>query len=86
MSYDKLASWLFYSKYAKGLLVLGSSPELLFKAFKIRNLIVWAEKRYAKNGFNDLEKLSADAIFPNVMARSIYNGIKIKLISFSSFG
>lgn len=48
MSYDKLASWLFYSKYAKGLLELGSYPELLFKAFKIRNLIVWAEKRYAK--------------------------------------
>ena len=66
MSYDKLASWLFYSKYAKGLLGLGSAPVLLFKALKIRNLIVWAEKRYAKNGFNDLEKLSADAIFPNV--------------------
>lgn len=79
MSYDKLASWLFYSKYAKGLLELGSAPVLLFKALKIRNLIVWAEKRYAKNGFNDLEKLSADAIFPNVMDRKYLQWDKDKI-------
>ena len=46
-----------FKQYGKGLLELGSAPELLFKALKIRNLIVWAEKRYARNGFNDLEKL-----------------------------
>lgn len=79
MSYDKLASWLFYSKYAKGLLGLGSAPVLLFKALKIRNLIVWAEKRYAKNGFNDLEKLSADAIFPNVKDKTYLKWGKDKI-------
>lgn len=66
INYDVLASWLFYSKYSKGLLELGSVPELLFEALKIRNLIVWGEKRYAGNGFYDLANINADAIFPKV--------------------
>ena len=65
IDYDKLASWLFYSKYTNGLLELGSAPELLFKAFKIRNLIVWAEKRYTQNGFRELEKITTKGMFPN---------------------
>ncbi len=67
INYDVLASWLFYSKYSNGLLDLGSVPELLFEALKIRNLIVWGERRYANNGFKDLDNMNADAIFPNVM-------------------
>ncbi len=64
MSSDKWLHGCFIQNMVKACYELGSAPELLFKALKIRNLIVWAEKRYAKNGFNDLEKLSADAIFP----------------------
>ena len=70
ISYDELASWLFYSKYSNGLLELGSVPKLLFEALKVRNLIVWSEKRYAEIGFGNLEKLNADVIFPNVMDKT----------------
>lgn len=66
IDYDDLASWLFYSKYTNGLLELDSAPELLFKALKIRNLIVWSEKLYTKQGMFILETLDADRIFPNV--------------------
>lgn len=66
MSYDMLASWLFYSKYSKGLLELGSAPDLLFRALKVRNLIVWSEKRYGQNGFRELESITAKELFPNV--------------------
>lgn len=36
-------------------------------------------KTLCKNGFNDLEKLSADAIFPNVMARKYLQWDKDKI-------
>lgn len=79
VSYDVLASWLFYSKYSNGLLELGSAPKLLFEALKIRNLIVWGERCYANNGFNILANMNADAIFPNVMDKTYLKWGKDKI-------
>ena len=79
IDYAVLASWLFYSKYSEGLLELGSSPELLFKALKIRNLIAWSEKRYANNGFNGLGNMNADSIFPNVTDKTFLKWGKDKI-------
>ncbi len=68
IDYNKLAAWLFYSKYENGLLEIGSAPKLLFQAFKIRNLIVWSDMLCAKNGMNSfLDSLTADKIFPNTV-------------------
>lgn len=49
---------LLYSKYSKGLLMLPPGPELLHRAFRMRNLLAWSEIMYAKEGFGLLRKLT----------------------------
>lgn len=79
VDYDKLASWLFYSKYPEGLVELGSSPQLLFEALKTRNLIVWSESLYAKQGVDVLDKLTADSVFPGVRDESYLKWTKPRI-------
>jgi DNA replication ATP-dependent helicase Dna2 len=56
----ELHAFLLYSKYAKGLLGLPSAPELLFRAIRIRNQIVWNELYWSRGGFKRLETLTPD--------------------------
>lgn len=80
IDYNKLAAWLFYSKYENGLLELDSAPELLFQAFKIRNLIVWSDMLCAKNGINSfLDSLTADKIFPNTTDGSFCKWVRPRI-------
>ena len=59
-----MASYLLYSKYASGLVELGSAPQLLFEAVRMRNQIAWSERWYAQHGMDVLATLTADSIFP----------------------
>lgn len=63
-NYDEMSAMLFYSKYAKGLLELGSAPKLLFEAIKMRNQLAWLELHCAEQGFSFLEKLTPETICP----------------------
>lgn len=49
-----IAAFLLYSKYENGLIGLGAAPDLLAKAFRIRNEIAASEIRIAHEGFNEL--------------------------------
>ncbi len=55
---------LLYSRYAKGLLIAPQAPELLMRAFKMRNLIAWTEIRYAKEekGLDFLKTLTPEKL------------------------
>ena len=66
--YSDMASYLLYSKYASGLIELGSAPRLLFDAVKVRNQIAWSERRFATDGMDVLAALTADSIFPGLHA------------------
>jgi hypothetical protein len=58
----ELYAYLLYSKYRKPLLGLSFSPELIFKAIKIRNEIAWSEIIYSNGCFKILDELSADKL------------------------
>lgn len=56
-----VSTFLLYSKYRESLLALGSSPELIFRAIKVRNGIAWTEQMLATaDGYKILEHLTAD--------------------------
>lgn len=58
-----LHAFLLYSKYKESLLGLGFSPDLMFRALKIRNGIAWTEIMYSrKDGVRILEELTPDAL------------------------
>lgn len=62
----ELHAFLLYSKYSKSLLGLGFSPELIFKAIKVRNGIAWTEMLYTQpNGFRILDGLTPDKLNMN---------------------
>jgi hypothetical protein len=57
----ELHAFLLYSKYTESLLGLGFSPELIFKAIKVRNGIAWTEMLYTQpNGYRILDGLTPD--------------------------
>lgn len=59
----ELHAFLLYSKYSKSLLGLGFSPELIFKAIKVRNGIAWTEMLYTQpNGYRILDSLKPDQL------------------------
>lgn len=64
-AYDEISSSLFYSKYSKGLLELGSAPQLFFEAIQIRNQLAWLEMHCAEHGFGFLSQLTPRSICPN---------------------
>lgn len=53
---------LLYSKYPNGLLSIPPMSELLLRAIKIRNLLVWSEFLYAKEGLDILATLTPDSL------------------------
>lgn len=57
-----ISSFLLYSKYERSLLRLGSAPELLAAAFRVRNEMAWCEMSYARGGFRLLERLTPEAM------------------------
>ena len=59
----ELHAFLLYSKYSESLLGLGFSPELIFKAIKVRNGIAWTEMLYTQpNGYWILDGLTPDRL------------------------
>lgn len=64
-SRGSLYSFLLYSKYPYGLLAVGNSPDLLFKALRIRNQIAWMEVWLSHgNHVSMLDKLTPERINP----------------------
>lgn len=59
---NQISNFLLYSKYCKGLLAVPQNPQLLLSAIKIRNLIVWSEILYAKEGLDILPTLTPDML------------------------
>lgn len=47
-----ISSFLLYSKYSNGLIGLGSAPQLLFEAIKMRNRLVRYENMYCLGGLS----------------------------------
>lgn len=62
--YEQLYTFLLYSKYKKGLLMLASAPRLLFEAFKLRNQIAWSEEWMAKGGLKFLTQVTPERLYP----------------------
>lgn len=56
-----LSSYLLYSKFSEPLVYKATAPELLHKALKIRNELVWAEMSYTRpDGYRILEALTPE--------------------------
>lgn len=54
-----LHTFMLYSRYTDSLLGLGNAPELLYKAFRVRNRLAWAELKLAQpDGYRLLERLT----------------------------
>lgn len=69
---EDLATYLFYSKYERGLLELGNAPRLLFEALKVRNEIAWSELHYAQRKMSVLESLDVEALFPHASGNRLW--------------
>nr|MBP7471902.1 AAA family ATPase [Prevotella sp.] len=59
---NHLSAFLLYSKYQKSLLGLGFAPELVFRALKVRNGMVWQDLCTAETGFGFLDGMTADSL------------------------
>ncbi len=57
---NQIRPFLLYSKYEHSLLHTDSAPELLYKAFRLRNQLVWSEIHYNSQGFGILKTLTAE--------------------------
>ncbi len=58
---DKLHNvMLLYSRYSKGLISKGHSPELMLRAIKMRNLLAWGEMHYSEEGVQLLDTLTSE--------------------------
>lgn len=70
----ELHAFLLYSKYSESLLGLGFSPELLFKAIKVRNGIAWTEMLYAQpNGYRILDGLTPEQLNMKRASDTLWN-------------
>ena len=59
----ELHAFLLYSRYSESLLGLGFSPELMFKAIKVRNGIAWMDMQLTKpGGYQMLDRLTPDRL------------------------
>ena len=69
----ELHAFLLYSKYTESLLGLGFSPELIFKAIKVRNGIAWTEMLYTQpNGYRILDGLTPDQFNMKKVSNSLW--------------
>ena len=62
---NQIRPFLLYSKYEQSLLHTDSAPELLYRAFRLRNQLVWSEIHYNNNGFGILKSLKAEDLNKN---------------------
>lgn len=70
----QLHAFLLYSKYHDSLLGLGFAPELIFKAFKIRNQLVWMELNQTRpNGYRILERLTPEKLNQKQVVNTLWN-------------
>ena len=65
VTYDRLHSYLLYSKYADGLADVASAPALLFEALKVRNGIARCGFIYAEKGMDILTRLTPERLYPD---------------------
>ena len=65
VTYDKLHSYLLYSKYTDGLADVASAPTLLFEAMKVRNGIARCGFLYAEKGMGFLARLTPEKLYPD---------------------
>ena len=71
---QELHAFLLYSKYERSLLGLGFSPELVFRAIRVRNLIACAEQRYAEPGGLDiLAQITPDSVNEKKVSNGLWN-------------
>lgn len=61
--YEQLYTFLLYSKYKKGLLMLSSAPRLLFQALQLRNQIAWSEQWMADGGLKVLAQATPERLY-----------------------
>ena len=74
MRSDKLKNvFLLYSKYSKGLLRLGVSPDILYRAMRLRNEIARQEIDFAYNGMGVLTTLTADDLNEKGVSGKLWN-------------
>ncbi len=57
---EQIRPFLLYSKYEHPLLHTESAPELLYRAFRLRNQLAWCEQHYSRHGFGILKTLKAE--------------------------
>lgn len=70
----ELHAFLLYSKYSKSLLGLGFSPELIFKAIKVRNGIAWTEMLFTQpNGYRILDDLTPERLNMKKVNNTLWN-------------
>ena len=62
---DQMQAFLLYSRYHNGLDLTTSAPQLLFEAFKLRNLLASGEEWFTRGGLKQLETLTPERIFPH---------------------
>jgi hypothetical protein len=62
-NHEELHTFLLYSKYQESLLGLGFSPDLIYRAIKVRNTLARTELMYAhEEGFRILEGLTPEKL------------------------
>ncbi len=61
-NHHELHAFLLYSRYPQSLLGLGFAPELLFRAFRLRNRLVVQDLELARKGFGLLLQLTPDLL------------------------
>lgn len=71
---------LLYSKYKNGLVSLAMMPELLLRAFRMRNLLAWCEMTYATEGMKLLKSLTPEMLNKKHLSGRLWDGfIRLQL-------
>ena len=68
----EIRPFLLYSKYEQPLLHTDSAPELLYRAFRLRNQLVWCERHYSSEGFGILKTLTAEHLNKNNVTNRLW--------------
>jgi len=78
----ELHAFLLYSKYSESLLGLGFSPELIFKAIKVRNELAWTEMLYTKpSGYRILDGLRPEVLNQKKVSNSLWQKYQLPQIA-----
>ena len=75
---QELHSFLLYSKYEQSLLGLRFAPDLLFRAFKVRNCIAWADLGYTQpDAYRLLTTLSPEKLNIKQTNTPLWNSFQV---------